>query len=107
MKILLTFALIFVFGILFSTVLLAQTPTRSQNYVVSGMSFYQKGELDTALQQINKAIALDPKNVDAYFLRAAIKNKKGVFTESLVDYDKIIELDPQNPRIEIVYTNRS
>jgi tetratricopeptide (TPR) repeat protein len=84
-----------------------QTPQTTQDYLKSSMAHFQGGEIDTALIDINKAIELDPINVDAFFLRAAIRSKKGDAAGVLADYNKIIELAPTAQGVEVIYTNRS
>src|SRR5687768_15839808 len=79
----------------------------AEDYLESSQSYIRKGELDTALQEINKAIELKPDYLDAYFVRAAIRNKQKDTEGVLADYNKIVELDPLTFRIEVVYVNRS
>ena len=81
-----------------------QTP---QDYLKSGMAHFQNGNTDAALADVTKALELDPNNVDALYLRAALRTKKGDTAGVLADYNKIIELTPSALGVEVVYSNRS
>jgi tetratricopeptide (TPR) repeat protein len=84
-----------------------QTPETAQDYLKSGMAHFQRGEIDSALADANKALELNSNYVDALFLRAALRIKKGDSAGLLADYNKIIELVPSSPGVEVIYTNRS
>jgi tetratricopeptide (TPR) repeat protein len=88
-------------------VLYGQTSQAAQDLVKNSQILLQKGDIDTALKEIDKAIELDPKFVSAFFVRAIIRGKKGDTAGVLADYNKIIELDPAGPFLEVIYTNRS
>jgi tetratricopeptide (TPR) repeat protein len=51
---------------------------------------------ESAIEDFNRAIELDPKNSMAYSYRAIAKKSIGRFTEGIEDYTKQIELDPSN-----------
>ncbi len=84
-----------------------QTPQTSQDYLKSSLAHYQGGAIDAALTDVNKALELDARSVDALALRAAIRSKKGDAAGVLADYTKIIELAPSASGMEVIYTNRS
>ncbi|MCH4553640.1 tetratricopeptide repeat protein [Aestuariibaculum lutulentum] len=58
----------------------------------------RQAERSTNLQErielCDQVIALEPKNLDAYFLRGLAKNDTGDFYGAIVDYSKIIVLEP-------------
>jgi tetratricopeptide (TPR) repeat protein len=66
---------------------------RSLTFLANGDPLGAKGDLD-------RAIALDPKFVDAYMYRAFLNltDDKDRGKKSLVDFTKVIELDPQRDR---------
>ncbi len=84
-----------------------QTPQTAQDYVKSGMAHFQSGNTDAALAEAEKALELNANYVDALYLRAAIRNKKGDMAGVLADYTKIIELAPSAAGVEVIYHNRS
>ncbi len=51
-------------------------------------------DLNKQITLCNEIIALDNKNLDAYFLRALAKNDLGNYHGAIVDYSKIIVLKP-------------
>jgi tetratricopeptide (TPR) repeat protein len=56
----------------------------------------QKGDLVTAMADINKAIELDPTNANAYNGRGWVEFIKKDFDSSISDANHAIQLDPQN-----------
>lgn len=58
-------------------------------YVREGNELTLKGKSDEAKKAYDKAIELDPKNVNAYLGRAMLDGELG-------DFDKVLELSPQN-----------
>ncbi|HWN09984.1 MAG TPA: tetratricopeptide repeat protein [Pyrinomonadaceae bacterium] len=84
-----------------------QPPQTAQGYLKSSMAHYQGGAIDAALTDVNKAIALDANSLDALFLRAAIRSQKGDMAGVLADYNKIIEIAPSVPGVEVIFTNRA
>jgi tetratricopeptide (TPR) repeat protein len=92
--------------LLFVTASNGQTSQTAQDYVQSGMAHFQSGALDAALADANKALELNANYVDALYLRAAVRSKKGDTPGVLADYNKIIELAPSGAGVEVVYANR-
>lgn len=84
-----------------------QTPQTPQDYLKSGMAHFNRGEIDAALVDANKALELNSNYVDALFLRAALRRRKEDTAGVLADYNKIIELIPSALGVEVIYTNRS
>jgi tetratricopeptide (TPR) repeat protein len=66
-----------------------------QHYRVS-KEFIEKGNLQDALTQLNKAIEIDPKYVDAYIARAGVLEKMDKIQEALDDYNRAIVFDPKD-----------
>jgi tetratricopeptide (TPR) repeat protein len=84
----------------------AQTPRTSADLLTSSDSHFRAGDLDAALADVDKAIKLDPRNINAYWLRAAIRNRKNPESDNSDDWDKIIELGPA-PAAETAYLIRA
>lgn len=51
-------------------------------------------DLKERIELFTQVIALEPKNYDAYFLRAVAKNDLGDYQGAIVDYSKIIVFEP-------------
>jgi len=84
-----------------------QVPQTAQEYLKSATSHFQSGNTDASMVDVNKALELEPNYVDALYLRAALRMKKGDAAGVLADYNKIIELTPSGSGVEVVYNNRS
>lgn len=100
-----TLALTLIF--LFVSASNGQTPQTVQDYVKSGTAHLDSGAIDAALADANKALELNANSIDALYLRAAVRAKKGDTAGVLADYNKIIELGPSALGVEVIYTNRS
>lgn len=59
-------------------------------------SIKNNGDRDLANKDLNKAIELNPKYIDAYKTRAALKLENGPNIDAFKDYNKLIELCPNN-----------
>lgn len=53
-------------------------------------------ELDLSLADYDKAIALDPKHVNAHVYRGEAHRTKGNYDKSIADFDTAIALDPKS-----------
>ena len=67
-------------------------------YLASGLEYSAKGNYKLAIDDFNKAIALDSNNAGTYFNRGSAYYKKHDFVYAIVDLDKAIALDPQDQR---------
>lgn len=57
---------------------------------------------EKAIQYYDRAIQLDPKDIDAYFYKGIVLHGLKRYEEAVVAYDKVIQLDPNYP----VYGNK-
>src|SRR5207247_8830785 len=71
-------------GVLPTLLLIAWTTTQAQN----------QGDLEQALVKLNKDIAKNPADADAFHSRGCIYFKLGRFEDSIKDFDKYIEIKP-------------
>ncbi len=78
-------------------------PEYAQVYNNRGNVKFRKGELDGALADFAKAIALYPQYPGAYNNRGNAKDRKGDLNGALADFDKAIEL---NDRYADAFNNR-
>lgn len=101
-------AILFILFLLLAFNAGAQETESAERYFRESVAFLQRGNLNEALRNVNKAIELDPKLLQAYFLRASIYSKKGGEDEKvLADYTTIIALAPTAPGAELAYFNRA
>ncbi|MBR0709568.1 tetratricopeptide repeat protein [Bradyrhizobium liaoningense] len=63
-----------------------------------GAAYNAKGDLDRAIADYDEAIRLNPKDKDAFGLRANAHKAKGDFDRSLADYDQLVQLDAKDAR---------
>ncbi|HXL80129.1 MAG TPA: tetratricopeptide repeat protein [Pyrinomonadaceae bacterium] len=97
--------LFLVVGILISSVIpiVAQKKQKASDYSNSALQKQENGDLDGALADYDRAIALDPRLDSAYNNRANINLQKGDLDGVISDYSKALEL---NPRSVETYFNR-
>jgi tetratricopeptide (TPR) repeat protein len=55
---------------------------------------YDQGDLSGALMTRSEVIALNPKNANAYYSRAVVKNELHTWKNALRDYDAALEISP-------------
>jgi lipoprotein NlpI len=58
---------------------------------------YVSGKRDEAITLITQAIALEPKNPRAYFVRARFYEESHEPAQAIADYDQVLKLDPRLP----------
>ena len=88
----------------------AQAPQQvksAKEYFDSGLVRLQKDDVDGAIADMSKAIELNPRYVDAFFIRSQCLLLKGDGERALLDQNKVIELAPNARGVERVYNNRS
>ncbi|WP_310484857.1 tetratricopeptide repeat protein [Chamaesiphon sp. VAR_48_metabat_403] len=86
-----------------------QTPVGADEYFIAGFNkFVEPGEdvttgKRTAIQELSKAIRINPRYTVAYFVRAYVYEQLQEFRQSLIDYNRAIVLNPQGA---VAYNNR-
>jgi lipoprotein NlpI len=54
-----------------------------------------EGKASQAIAEMDSVIKRLPDNAQLYIIRGSLKFRSGMIAESLVDFDKVLELDPQ------------
>jgi len=89
---------------------IGKAPNDPQGYYHRGTLYARSdGDFDRAIDDLNRAIALDANHVDSYVHRAIIYSKKNEWQKVISDCTKVIELSPDivNPYIDrgLAYIN--
>lgn len=66
-------------------------------YLQLGSAKYSLGLNEEAITDFNKALELNPKNVDALGHRGIVKSQLGHHEEAITDFDEAIKLKPNDP----------
>ena len=69
-------------------------PAQEDSLFEHGVQQYNDGDLSGALMTWAAVIALNPKNADAYYSRAIVKNELHTWKSALRDYDAALEVAP-------------
>ncbi len=72
-------------------------------YINRGVAYDSKGEYDRAIEDYDKAIALNPNDASFYYNRGNTYDYKGEYDRAITDYDQAIALDP---KLAPAYGNR-
>jgi len=67
---------------------------QADDYFDKGVDCYNKGNLSGAIINWSLSIAINPKDVNAYYSRAIVKAELYTWKAALADYDKAISLAP-------------
>ena len=79
-------------------ILLESSPHNSILYNNLGVSYYQEGNLDSALAEFRKAIAVEPRNSMAWTNMGVAWEDGGDTVTAISCWRKAIDLDPKNAR---------
>jgi len=71
-------------------------------YVNRGTAYFNKGDLDRAIQDYDQAIRLNPKDMSAYYSRGGAYNKKGNYDRAIQDLNEAIRLNPNDKSAYVV-----
>jgi tetratricopeptide (TPR) repeat protein len=72
-------------------------------YHLLGLTYFDKGQYNQTIVNLDKAIDLKPNYEDAFATRANAYNNMGQYDQAFADYDKVISLNPNN---SLNYNNR-
>lgn len=71
---------------------------KALKWIDKAKEFAKLDRINVALHCINRALEVDPKNIEALFFKANIQSKLGNHMDALECYDRITEIDPLNGR---------
>lgn len=98
------FHLAFVF--LLSISLMAQAPVKyvspskkAAKFYESGKLYYESGNDELAIADLQKALKEDPNYIDVYIILGYIYSDKGKNAEAITNFNKVLELDPINYQV--------
>jgi tetratricopeptide (TPR) repeat protein/predicted aspartyl protease len=80
----------------------AAEPTDAAGYATRGAVFASKRDLDTALADFDKAVAMAPNDAHYLYQRAMVHRAKGQPLLAAADIDKAIALAPTDPEPRLV-----
>lgn len=81
----------------------SETQRRAAIRVQLAAGYYQQHQWETALDEINKALAIDPKNADAYSVRAMIYLEMGEMGPAETNFNRALALAPNDPDLSNNY----
>lgn len=68
----------------------------AQEYYAEGVSLYEQGKYNQALEKFENALEIDPTYTEAWIYKGLTLDDFKRYSEALVCYDKAIALDPNN-----------
>ena len=80
--------------------------TRVQEQLDLGSKYMAELDYESAIVALNKAIRIDPKNVDAYKMLAEVYEKSGRLDDARATLEKVLELDDLSSDNEDEINNR-
>lgn len=84
-------------SLVFWSSIIAKEPSRVPfAYINRGVAYHKQGDLDKALTDLNRAVALMPHDFDALNSRGAVLMEKGALDNALADFDRAISLGIAN-----------
>ncbi len=71
-------------------------------HLIAGLSLFDQGDYEAALQEWDIAVMRDPENVNAFVYQGWAMDQQGRFAEAIQKYRQVLNLDPK-----IQETNRT
>jgi tetratricopeptide (TPR) repeat protein len=72
----------------------ADEPTNGDIAVELGIEFARRGDYGGAMRQFNRALSIDPNNVEALYQRSGVMLVKGSFPEAYRGFEQVNRLRP-------------
>ena len=77
----------------------------SSEYLARGNGYMKDGKRQQALAAYNKALALNPDNLDVYAARGAVHYFNGQYTLAVQDFERVLQQDPYRSDIYTAYAS--
>lgn len=77
----------------------APAPVRAQLHQEIAAGFYERGQMDVALQELDEAVKLDPKNAKIYNVYGLVYATLGKDADAQRNFQQAIELAPSDSEI--------
>lgn len=78
------------------TKMISEEPQNPDWYFERARCYQSKGEIKKAISDLNMAVGLDNRFLEAISLRAGILQRLGDWQKAVADYNALINLDPKN-----------
>lgn len=96
MKTITNLTLIILLFLSYNTQAQAKKNSMAESYYKSAVNSFETGNLDSAIESINKSISIEPNNSNAYYTKGVIYQKKLNYDVALTCYKKALQLNPNN-----------
>jgi len=80
----------------FMPVILPSITDDALAYFNKGMDFYMEMKLDAAINEFNRALAIDRNLAEVYFFRGNIYDYKGNYDKAIEDYSTVLRIKPDS-----------
>ena len=101
---------LFAFCILLPTGVFTQTPSSAHDYFKRGISHYNKGDLEGAVNDFTKALEINPEMSDALVARGKALRLKGDYDGAIRDFEETSDSNKQlianNSEVAAAYASR-
>ncbi|XP_018021301.1 uncharacterized protein LOC108677575 [Hyalella azteca] len=68
----------------------------AHKHVADGVAHFKRGEHNEAFQLLNKALSIDPENVEAFVAKGALLGNMGNFEKAVEDFEKALKYNPEH-----------
>ncbi len=72
---------------------------KAGKFVESAKRKNAEGDLQGALEDLNRALELEPENIELYCFRGDLKIKMGDRSAGFKDFEKAMEIEPDSPKV--------
>lgn len=88
-----------------------KSPGKVRAYNNLGLAYLQQGDINLAVENFQKAIAINPRYAKAYHNLSVIEQRQGQYDMALANIEKALSIGPDNPvflnsRGEILFSKR-